>query len=795
MGLFASLGASLRRSLRPLRSNPSLVVVATISIGLGVGLNTAFFSVFRAVFLAPPSVAVPETLVRIEPGNGNQISYPNLADLSAGGTIRGFAGYAVSSVALGVHEAPQKVLAFVVTPTFFEVAGIRPALGRTFANEADVAVVTDAFCRRHFARGTNPVGAPITVNGQVLTVVGVLPAGHRALTGAVGPEVYLPLTDRFASGFKQRDRPFLTLLARLAGRPSNASVRQEIQVQAAALERAYPLENAGLAKAAFVFPTSGLAGWQRRDVSAAALAGMAAGPFILFGLVLLIACANVAGLLLASGMARRREIAVMFALGASRSRILAGLLGESLVLSLAGGAVGVTVAYWISAVASTIVLPNMTEAVPISCDWPVLAYGLLLALSVTTTCGVVPALVATKQDVMKDVIASSRASTTGNRSRGVLVVGQVTVAAFLIFASLLCVRSLAAMRNTDPGFAIDAVAVASVEMDHQRYPDEAGARLAQDAIARVRTLPGVRAASVTSLIPLGGDVASTSFEVAGVSAPRTETFLMNVGAEYFRTMDIPLERGRAFNASDVKGGPERAIVNAAFARMYALDQPIGTRVRQSDHDPWLEIVGVVRDSKYGFFAENVKPTLYRPYQQAGGRLFLVARGDGAPSTLLPSIRGALSAIDPTLLVTTRTLRDATSLEGSLRGAFSWILGVVGGLGLALALVGLYGLLSYMVSRRFREMGIRMALGASTANVRSLVLANAARLVGLGTALGMLGATLAARPLASALSGIGATDPVTSLVTAALLLGSGMLAAYRPALLATRANPADALRAE
>jgi predicted permease len=375
------------------------------------------------------------------------------------------------------------------------------------------------------------------------------------------------------------------------------------------------------------------------------------------------------------------------------------------------------------------------------------------------------------------------------------VVGQVTVASFLIFGSLLCVRSLMAIRDADPGFAIDAVAVASVDTDRQRDDADDALKLADAAVASVRALPGVRAASVTSLIPLGGDVASSSFEVAGEPPRRTETFLMNVGAQYFQTMNIPVQRGREFTAQDANGAPPRAIVNAAFVRMYGLDDPLGARVRRDDREPWLEIVGVVSDSKYGFFAETTKPTLYRPYAQTGGRLFVVARGTGAPGDLLSPIRGALSALAPTRMVTARTLRDATALEGSLRRALSSLLGGVGLLGLALALVGLYGLLAYTVSRRIREMGIRLALGATTASLRLLILGDAMRLIGIGAGLGILAATVAARPLTFALSGIRSTDLAANVLTVAMVLGSGLMAAYRPAVLATRANPADTLRAE
>ena len=786
----------LRHAVRTLRKSPTLVAVATLSLGLGVGVNTALYSVFRTVFLRAPTAVAPDRLVRIEPGNGNHISYPNVRDLSGGSTLDGTAAYARAGLNLRSGEATEEIVGLMVSPTFFDVVGLRPRVGRTFTSDVDSVVVTDAFWRRRLNGRPDPVGALVVLNGHSFTVTGVLPAGYRAITGALGPDVYIPISEALVPGLADRRRAFLTLLARLHPGVSIEQARAAVTVQAQLLEHLYPEENAGFGRPIYVFPVFGLGGWQTRDMPTIALAGIAAVPFAIFGLVLLIACANVAGLLLARGATRRREIAIRLALGASRKDVVTTLLSESLLLSFAGSALGLLVSWWLCRVLSAIPLPLAPGPLEVSLDVDVFGYALCLTIVVALASGLLPALASTRPQLCEALKRDSAAVRRRLTSRSVLVSGQIAAATFLLFISILCLRSLSFIREVDPGFSIDDLVTARIDLDRVRYAGDERLRFAARTMEVAQTVPGVVSASITSVIPLSGDSVSTVYQVEGRPTPRTETYIMNVGPGYFGTVETRLQRGREFSLLDRVGGPSVAIVNEAFVKAHGLTpDPLGVRVRAADTEPWLEIIGVVDDSKYGFFGEEPQPILCRPFLQTGGGLFVVARGSGATAAWMPMLKEALARQDQTAIVTLQTMREATSLESSMRRAGSTLLGGVGVLGLSLGLIGLYGLMSYTVTERTRELGIRIALGASRRRVQGLVLRNAAGLVGVGLSVGTGLSILAARPLAFLMSGVQIADPWTVALTGALFLGTGLAASYVPSLRAARVDPIVALRSE
>jgi predicted permease len=786
----------LRYAFRTLSKSPTLVVVAMLSLGLGVGVNAALYSVFRTVFLLAPTALAPERLVRIEPGNDNRISYPNVRDLTAGDSLEGTTAYAMVRLNFRSGDAVEEILGLMVSPTFFDVVGLRPKEGRTFTSDLDSVVITDAFWRRRFNGRPDPIGTPLLLNGRHFTVTGVLAEGYRAITGALGPDVYVPVSEALATGLADRRRTFLTLVARLGPDVSLEQARAALGARVQILEHLYPEENKGFGRPPYVFPVFGLRGWQTRDMPAMALVAMTAIPFAIFGLVLLIASANVAGLLLARGATRRREIAIRRALGASRADVVATLLAESVVLSLAGSAFGLLLAWWLCGVLSAIPPPQAPGPVHVSLDVDVFVYALCLTVLVALVSGLLPALASTRPqltDALKDGSVAVRRRVT---SRSILVSGQIAAATFLLFISILFLRSLSFIREVDPGFSIDDLVTARIDLDQARYTADARLLVAARTIQTAQSVPGVVSASISSLIPLGGDSVSGVYEVEGRQTPRTETYTMNVGPDYFRTMKIRRRRGREFSLADGVGAPQVAVVNEAFVRAHGLaSDPLGARVRSIVTEPWLQIVGVVDDSNYAFFGEAPHPILCRPFLQTGGRIFVVARGSGSPATWMPMLKEALARQDQTAIVKLQTMRDATSLEASLRRAGSTLLGGVGLLGLCLGLIGLYGLMSYTVTQRTRELGIRIALGASRRSVQGLVLAKATVLVVAGLSVGTFLAILTARPLASLMSGVHVTDPWTVGITGVLFLCTGLAASYVPSRRAARIDPMIALRSE
>ncbi len=765
--------------------------MATLSLGLGVGVNTTLYSVFRTVFLVSPTSTEPGRLVRIEPGNSNQIAYPNYRDIRPGDTFEGLAAYARVALNLHVGGEIQKVSAGLVSPEFFAVLGVQPSTGRTFAASEDrVAVLTDEFARRHNAAP----GAVLNLNEHIFTVVGVLARDYRPVTGAMGPQLYVPLSEAVEPGLNKRSRAFLTLLGRLNENAEAPQAQAAFTAQAKALEALFPAENAGFGRPAHVFPLSGLGSWRTRDMPMASLLAIGAVPFVMFGLVLVIACANVAGLLLARGAARRRDIAIRLAIGASRWRVIGTLLSESLLLSVFGSMSGLVLTFWLCRLVSVTPLPLSPGPLKVEPDLYVLLYALALAVITAVACGLTPALASTKPrltEALKLDAASSGHRLTGRR---ILVIGQVALSTVLLFISTLFLRSLSFIGTVDPGFDMEHVVTAHIDLDRDRYPGEQRLAFASRASKAVAGIGGVVSASVTNLIPLGGDMYTTKYDVEGRTVARVETYMMNVGPDYFRTLDTPLRLGREFTTADRSGAAAVAIVNQAFVRVHGLDAAaVGSRVRNRPEDPWREIVGVVADSKYGFFGETPRPIVYQPYLQAGGDLWVVARTLTAGGGMIPAIRHALGEVDRYATVEVRTIRESTSLEFSFRRMGTLVLGAIGGLGLALALVGLYGVMSYNVHRRTAEIGVRMSLGATRPSILWMVLrsgvAQVATGVGIGTALSLA----AARPLAFLMSGIAITDPVTIAATAVLFLGAGMAASYFPARRATQVDPMVMLR--
>jgi predicted permease len=609
--------------------------------------------------------------------------------------------------------------------------------------------------------------------------------------------VYLPVNAVVGPDLNNRRRAFLTMLGRLRDNVTTEQAQASLVPQMQALERAFPTDNIDLGRRPpFFFPVSGLGSWRTRDMPIGSLIAITTVPFIVFGFVLLIACVNVAGLLLARGIARRREIAIRLAMGASRWAVIRTLLAESFLLSALGSTVGLVLAFWLTSLTSLIRLPLVRVPPEINPDLGVALYAIGLMLITTLICGLTPAIASTNPDLANALKRDAAQAQHRLTSRNTLVRGQIALSTLLLFVSTLFLRSLNFISTVDPGFNIDNVITARIDMDPDRYPADQQPLFAMRAVEVIQSLPGILSASITNLIPLGGDVYGTSFELQGKTAPRIETYYMNVGPGYFRTIETVLRLGREFNATDRAGSTPVAIVNEAFVRKYALGpNAIGAQVRSTPTDAWMEIVGVVADSKYAFFGEVPSPILYRPILQAGGNFIVVARTAGPPAGTSAAVRSAIQRLDSSVIVEPRTMRDATSLEFSFRRLGACLMGVIGALGLALALIGLYGTLSYTVKRRMPEIGIRMALGASRLAIHFMILRSGFWLVASGVTIGILLSVPAARPLSFLMSGIPAYDPLTITITSILLLITGLGASYFPSRRAARTDPMVVLRYE
>lgn len=784
----------LRLACRRLSARPMLVAVAVASMGLGIGVNTAVYSLFSAVFQQQPTAVDPDRLVRVEFGNGNHISYPNARDLLGTEAVDGMAAYAVTRVNLREGETTRSVRAMAVSPEFFRVVGLRSDSGREFSREDDAAVITEAFRRRYLSGRGSPLGQVLDVNGHAFTVVGVLSDRVQAVGSALAPDLYLPLIEPIVPALSDRRKQTLSLLARLRAGQSVSRAAVALTASGRWLEQAHPVDNAQLGTRAYVFPTSGLAAWQTREVPVSLLRAVAMVPFALFGIVLAIACANVAALLLAHGASRRREMAIRIALGSSRWQMAATMMAESLILALPGAIVGIALAHGLCRLAVTIALQYGPATPLLEIDGSVLLFATALAVLSALICGTLPAFELLRAQLPDPLGRAADVPHPRLLSRRALVVGQVIAATMLVLLAARSLRGLTFIQSVDPGFAIDEVATASIGLDPLRYQQDERLALAERCRDAVAALPGIEHASITSLIPLSGDVVSAGFEVERKPEERREARVMNVGTRYFETMRIRLLEGRDFGAADRIEAPAVAIVSQAFVDAHGLgDRALGTRVRRGDHEAWAEIVGVVADSKYAFFGETLQPIVYQPFSQAGGSVHIVAKTFGRPAQILPALRSTMARQDPRAIVEVQTLREATRMESTVRAIGSWTLATVGTLGLGLALVGLYGLIAYTVTLRKRELAVRLAVGATPSQLVRLVVGQAVSMVAVGFAIGTAIMLLVTHPFAFVFSGVAAADSAVLMTTSTLFLVAAAVAAYRPARQAAHTRPADELR--
>jgi putative ABC transport system permease protein len=833
-----NLWQDFRYGLRVLRASPGFAAVAVLSLALGIGANTSIFSVVNAALLRPLPVTEPDRLFFVFNGTRTSpwgvSSYPDYIDYRDKNEVfSDLLTYSSITVSARSDDQTDLISGSIVSGNFFDTLGLRAALGRTFTAEEDktpntnpVAVISHSLWERRFAGAPNVIGQQIALNGHAFTVVGVTPAGFNGPDVLENNDIYVPMMMQAVvrpprGGFSgdmnpdllsRRGSRWLSMIGRLKPGVAAEQAQAAMTTIAAGLEQAYPEDNRN--RIAALFPVN------KVDPQAYPQLISVAGLLLaVVAIVLLIACANVANLLLARASGRRREIAVRLAMGATRSRLVRQLLTESLLLSLAGGVVGLLVALWTIDVlkSATPTTGIFSFTLDYRLDGRVLAFTFLLSLATGVVFGLAPALQASRPDLVPALKDEASAAAQGRRRfslRNVLVVAQVALSIVLLIGAGLFLRSLNNAQAIDPGFNADKILDAQLNINLLRYTKAQGQEFYRRVVERIEALPGVESASLARAVPMSGSSRTSSFLIQGREGPdnvsRSEgtgpdeenEYTVNtnvVGLKYFATMGIPLLRGRDFTPQDNQGAPLAVIVNEAFARRYFEgDDPIGKRMSfRGAQGPWSEIIGVARDSKYRTLGESPRPFAYVPLAQNHETgMALHVRTTGNPTGLAAAVRHEVQSLDQNLPVT-----ELQTLSGVLAGSLfaarigAVLLAVFGSLALLLAAIGLYGVMSYTVSRRTREIGIRMALGAATGNVLRLVLKEGMSLVGSGVAVGLIVAAAVTRLLASFLYGVSALDAATFVAIPLLLALVAFLASYLPARRAAKVDPMIALRYE
>jgi putative ABC transport system permease protein len=798
-----SLWWDLKEAFRGLRKAPALVCICVLSLGLGVGVNLTLFSWLSAMFFDQPTIARPNEVVGIEPGNSNQFSYLNYRDLKDSAIFERVFGHRRTELSLRTGELTQRVPGLAVSGNFFEGLGVGAQFGRVFTDaeasperDAQLVVASHGFWRRTLDSDPAAVGRVLNLNGRPYTLLGVLPPDFRAVTPIESPDLYVPLNVLGTTNLSQRRNDnALIAMARLRPGMGIDQARSQLTAFGQRMEQSYPTDNRGMKDVASVFPSTEIrqrGGPRDTPTLVALLMG-------LFGLVLLVACGNVAGLLMVRGAGRRQEIAVRFALGASRRRVVQSLLTEGLLLASIGTASALLLVIWLAPVMSAWGLPGLGGAhVDLQPDLVLVAYAAALTLFTAIVCGITPAMRSTKGQITADIQKGGTRTATGHlRLRHTFVVGQIAISLLLLVIASLFLRSLLRLASTDPGFDVAHGVVVRVPASSVQPGQQV--MVSEQIAGRLRGVSGVRSVSWAMLVPLGNDLRGERFAIEGRSERGARTLVNSVGPGYFETMRIPLLRGRDFTVNDRAGAQQVAIVSESFARAYFPgEESLGKLVNTAPGET-AAIVGIVKDHAYRNRGGSREPVFYRAFAQIPNMstqprpLIIHVRTDQPAESSLRTIRRAMAQIDPNGPSFVEPLRDSTSQELVIRRVMGFLLSTVGGLGLLLATIGLYGVMAFVVTSRTPEIAIHMALGASSRNVRWQVLGSGLKLVLIGVTAGTAIALAATRFLTAMLGGLSPSDPVAYAGTAVVLTVVGLAASYLPARRATRVDPMTALR--
>ena len=806
----------IRQSFRRLRKQPGFTAVVLITLALGIGANTAIFSVVNTVLLRPLPYKQPSELVTI------QHHYPSLqldAPVSAPGfkayhdNTRIFDGVAVeaswSANLTGVGE-PVRLRGGRVSGEYFRTMGVPAALGRALLPEEDMpgrnheVVISDGLWKRLFGAERSTVGRTISLNGEGYTIVGVMPPSFRDFWSH-DVEIWTPLAltpDNFVADNYTNE--WLNLTARMKPGVTIDQATRDMHAFAEQLKR----DNPGSFPDKWTLEVTSLDEIATGDIRPALLVLLGA-----VGFVLLIACANVANLLLARAAGRTKEVAIRSALGAERWDIIRQLLTESVVLSLIGGAIGLLIAYWSVRALVAVNPSNVPRIDELGLDGNVLLFTAIISLGTGLLFGMMPALQISRSDLQSTLREGGRGGggeRSGQRVRRVLVVAEVALALTLLVGAGLLVKSSARLSGVDPGFEPSDVLTFSLSLPAIEYPSDTAINAFYDAVLpAIERLPGVRAAGATSVMPFGGGWTTGSFNVEGYQPPPDANGpwgdIRIISPGFLETLKVPVLAGHIFTEQEARNPRPIAVVDEEFVRRFYKSpaDAIGKRIWRGSATPndstrYVTIVGVVGHTKHEGLAAEARVQLYVPYEQFGGmsRMDIAVRTTGDPTRYANAIRGAVRSVDKDEpIANVRTLDDLVSSSMGQRRLSMTLLGVFAGIALLLAAVGIYGVMAYSVVQRTREMGLRMALGAKQSDVLALVLRQGMQLVLLGVVIGVLCALAITRVMASQLYSVRPTDPVTFISVALLLATIALVATLLPAWRATLVDPTVALREE
>ncbi len=810
--------SDLRYAVRGLLARPGFSLVAIATLALGIGANTAIFTVVDAVLLRPLPFRDPHRLMLIVERNGPfpatpTTSWPNYVDWrDQSRSFENFGAFRNVTMTLGGGTEPERVPAKMLSAAVLPALGVSPALGRQFTSHDDVAgaegvvLLSESLWRRRFGGSPDAVGRVVMLDNQPYTVVGVMPPYFQLMQQA---DLFIPMGPWAATLPDDRGwHPGLWPLARLAAGTSVEQARAEMKAISDRLEKDFPTFNRHLS--ADVRP---LQEYAVQNVRQSLLVLVAA-----VGFVLLVACANVANLLLARAIGRRKEIAIRTAIGASRARIIGQLLTESVILSLAGGATGLILATWSVPLLARLAGSNAPAAGMMGIDRTALAFTVAVSFVTGFLFGLIPALQTTCVDVAAAINESGRGTAGGgghHRLRGLLVVVEMTLATVLLVGAALLTKSLVRLQDVSPGFNPAGLLVADAPLSPIAYATQDRRNSFVDwLVPRLKEIPGVKVAAVATAPPFSGTGSTIHFNIVGRPPKGPEDYIATgyraIGADYFAALGIPLSAGRTFTERDRDRSRPVAIVNETFVRRFlggdaalALRSrtQLGTTPDDEAETPIVDIVGVVGDTRQAFDAA-AEPTMFVPYLQhpiqvIGGlyrALTVVLRTDGDPAALAPSLRAAVREIDREQpLARVRTMQEAMNESVAQPRLRTMLLTLFSGVALALSLIGVYGVMAYAVSERTHEIGVRVALGASPTDIRSLVVGEGVRLAATGITIGIVGALATSRALTTLLFGVSPTDPATFIASAVALTLAAVTAVYGPARRASRIDPVVMLR--
>jgi predicted permease len=819
MTLFHDFWQDVRYSIRTLRKSPSFAMVAIVALALGIGVNTGIFTILNAVALRPLPVANATKVVAIYQsfrgaisrnvsGSPSFFSYPEYLNYRDNNHVfEGLAASAYAPASVGGAD-PRRIEGQIVSCNYFTVLGRTPALGREFSADecahpdaSPVAILSNAFWVAQFHADPSIVGSTILLNRRAFTIIGVAPAGFDG-TGVVSNSYWAPLAMQStlipgSALLAGENWSWLEMMGRLKPGVTISRARADLAVIAGRIDQSYPGRTTTLSVDTATF-------LGEPEARTAILAGGAVA-LMAVGLVLLIACANVANLLLSRAAARQKEIAIRLSAGASRARLVRQLLTESALISLAGGALGSILAFWTFSGLLNLIMSVLPADFPqlslkLALDWRVLAYALAISMVTAIAFGLVPALQTTRPDLIT-ALKLEGSGVSGNRIargklRGILVATQVSVCLVLLIAAGLLGRGLQSAQSIDPGFSMSGVAAASFDLEQQGYDEARSFAFHRQLMERVSSIPGVDAVSQAVVVPLEASSYGGAIEIEGM-ADRQQIRFDNVSPAFFSLMGISIIRGRGFTEVEGRAGAPVVVISEATAKTFWPGKdPLGKTFRMGKEKTLFEVIGVANDIRSRDLAHVESTFFYFPAKlEYQSHMHLLVHTNASLPGLLKLIRDAAHSLDPNVIVTAKPLEENLKLWRSASLILASLTGVLGFLGLLLASLGIYGVVSYAVSGRIREIGIRMTLGANPKGIFGLILSQAMRPVLWGIAIGFAVCAGASRLMSVMLYGVSPLDPLTFVGVALFLATVALVACYLPARRATRVDPMEALRYE